>query len=355
MRPVILHLEGFASFRASTRVDFSDADFFALVGPTGSGKSTIIDAMTFALYGSVPRWGRKGMVSLALAPTTTRGTVKLVFEAGGQRYVVARELRRLGGQVGQRAASLERISDPGGLAEPGEPTELLAKDRGVAEAVERLLGLSYEDFCQCVVLPQGQFAAFLHAKASERQEILLRLLGAERYQQIMQRANQRTSEAAQRAGALTETLAAFGDATQEAEDAAREAEAALAALGDRMSITLPGIHSAAQELAAAGDELARLEREEVTLAAVQIPGDVANWTPTWPGPGRHWAGSVTPSARPGTPTRPPARHWRLARSALSWNVPVVSGRSKNDSGLNAQCARRKLGGSRNCPGRRAQR
>ena len=268
---------------------------------------------------------------------------------------VARELRRLGGQVGQRAASLERISDPGGLAEPGEPTELLAKDRGVAEAVERLLGLSYEDFCQCVVLPQGQFAAFLHAKASERQEILLRLLGAERYQQIMQRANQRTSEAAQRAGALTRRWRPSATLPREAEDAAREAEAALAALGDRMSaFTLPGIHSAAQELAAA-------ERTRPPGARGGYAGrrpDPRRRRPTRHRPGRDPGGirpgSVTPSARPGTPTRPPARHWRLARSALSWNVPVVSGRSKNDSGLNAQCARRKLGGSR-MPGRRAQR
>src|SRR6202000_3515636 len=97
-------------------VGVSDADFFSLGGPTGSGKSTVIDAMTFALYGSVPRWGRKGMVSLALAPSVARGTVKLVFEVDRQRYVVARELRRVGGTVNQRAASLERIADPRGLA-----------------------------------------------------------------------------------------------------------------------------------------------------------------------------------------------------------------------------------------------
>ncbi|HEX4292436.1 MAG TPA: SMC family ATPase, partial [Trebonia sp.] len=116
MRPIMLDLHGFASFRDEARVNFGDADFFALVGPTGSGKSTVIDAMTFALYGSVPRWGRKGMVSLALAPTVARGTVKLVFEAAGKRYVVARELRRTGGTVSQRAASLERLADPRGLA-----------------------------------------------------------------------------------------------------------------------------------------------------------------------------------------------------------------------------------------------
>src|SRR5579871_117229 len=115
MRPIALDLHGFGSFRDEAHVDFTDADFFALVGPTGAGKSTVIDAMTFALYGSVPRWGRRGMVSLALAPTAARATVKLVFEIDRQRYVVARELRRIGGQVGQRAASLERIVDPDGL------------------------------------------------------------------------------------------------------------------------------------------------------------------------------------------------------------------------------------------------
>ncbi len=64
VRPITLDLHGFASFREEAHVDFGDADYFALVGPTGSGKSTVIDAMTFALYGSVPRWGRKGMVSI---------------------------------------------------------------------------------------------------------------------------------------------------------------------------------------------------------------------------------------------------------------------------------------------------
>src|SRR5215472_11195811 len=274
MRPIALDMNGFASFRMPTRVNFADADFFALVGPTGSSKSTVIDAMTFALYGSVPRWGRKGMVSLALAPTTARGTVKLVFEAEGQRYVVARELRRVGGQVGQRAASLERILDPHGLAEPGENTEVLAKDRGVADAVEHLLGLSYEDFCQCVVLPQGQFAAFLHAKASERQEILLRLLGAEHYKQMMIRANQRASDAAKRAETLDETLTTLGDATQDAEDTARANETALAGLAERVDVAVPEINAADKELAAAEGDLAQLERDRAALAAVRVPGDV---------------------------------------------------------------------------------
>jgi exonuclease SbcC len=275
MRPIALDMDGFASFRERTHVDFSDADFFALVGPTGSGKSTIIDAMTFALFGSVPRWGRKGMVSLALAPTISRGTVKLVFEVADQRYVVARELRRIGSQVSQRAASLERLTDPHGLAQPGDPADVLAKDlSGVNDAVERMLGLSYEDFCQCVVLPQGQFANFLHAKASERQEILLRLLGAEHYRQMMVRANQRANVAGQRAEAIAETLTTLADATPEAEEAARTAETALTTLGRRVEAVLPQIRAGQEALSAAEDQLGRLETEQASLAAVSIPEGV---------------------------------------------------------------------------------
>jgi exonuclease SbcC len=275
MRPVRLDMHGFASFRDEATADFTDADFFALVGPTGSGKSTVIDAMTFALYGSVPRWGRKGMVSLALAPTVARGTVKLVFEVDGQRYVVARELRRTGAAVNQKAASLERLADPGGLAMPGDQTFPLAKDLdGVNEAVEKLLGLKYDDFIQCVVLPQGQFAAFLHAKPTERQDILLRLLGAEHYRLMMMKANQRDKEAGFRAGTYGEELLGYADATPEAEQAARAAEAALAGLGERVREALPLIAARRDELAQADTRLRQLRAEATALAALRVPDGV---------------------------------------------------------------------------------
>ena len=90
MRPVRLDMDGFASFREPTTIDFTDADYFVLIGPTGSGKSTVIDALTFALYGTVPRWSDRRAVRYGLAPTAGRGTVSLIFDADGQRYVVAR-------------------------------------------------------------------------------------------------------------------------------------------------------------------------------------------------------------------------------------------------------------------------
>ena len=68
MRPLRLDLSGFTVFREPTTVDLTDADFFVLVGPTGSGKSTVLDAICFALYGTVPRWGDRRRIEQHVAP-----------------------------------------------------------------------------------------------------------------------------------------------------------------------------------------------------------------------------------------------------------------------------------------------
>src|SRR5260370_42625712 len=94
MRPVRLLLDGFGCYRHPTEADFSDVEFFALVGPTGSGKSTLIDGLCFALYGTVPRWGKENAIAQALAPAANSCRVCLVFEAAGKRYAAVRELTR---------------------------------------------------------------------------------------------------------------------------------------------------------------------------------------------------------------------------------------------------------------------
>ena len=250
MRPVLLDMDGFASFRDRATVDFTDADYFALVGPTGSGKSTVIDAMTFALYGTVPRWQDKRMVMYALAPTAVRGTVRLVFDVERQRYVVARELRRAkAGGVNIKSGRLERLLDPTALGTINDPTEVIAADGMVTAAVEKLLGLTFEHFCQCVVLPQGEFAEFLRAKGSERREILLKLLGAGLYKEIGQAANSRASLAGQRATLLVDQLANYLDATAETEALAAERESALLALTENVDLAVPRLRSATDAVA----------------------------------------------------------------------------------------------------------
>ena len=235
MRPVLLEMAGFGSFREPTTVDFAGVEYFALVGPTGSGKSTVIDAMTFALYGSVPRWDNARTVALALAPTVARGTVRFVFDVAGraggtERYVVARELRRAAsGGVSVRTARLERLRDPAGTGAVEEETEPVADGApATTKAVEELLGLPFGDFTTCVVLPQGEFAEFLHTEPRKRQETLVRLLGLGVYDIIAKEANAEARSQEQRAQVLTEQLAGYLDATAEAERAADERVTALA-------------------------------------------------------------------------------------------------------------------------------
>jgi exonuclease SbcC len=275
MRPVLLDLDGFASFRTPTVIDFTDVDYFALVGATGAGKSTVIDAITFALYSTVPRWQDKRVVTPALAPTVSRGVVRLVFDADGQRYVVARELRRGTGRSGRvevKASRLERLTDPD---DPNGATQLLAADSEVTGAVAKLLGLSYEHFTTCVVLPQGKFDQFLHAKPSERQEILSSLLGHQLYERLQREAGLRGRSYRDRAKMLGESLSDYADATEQAVTAAGQAAEGLAELERWL------VESALPEFDAAGrtaDELAQrveeLDSRHEALAAIRVPAGV---------------------------------------------------------------------------------
>jgi DNA repair protein SbcC/Rad50 len=278
MRPVLLEMHGFGSFREPTTVDFVGAEYFALVGPTGAGKSTVIDAITFALYGSVPRWDNARTVALALAPTVNRGTVRYVFDVVDQRYVVARELRRAAsGGVSVRGARLERLRDSSGVGGPEEDTEPIADGAGpVTRAVEELLGLPFGDFCSCVVLPQGEFAEFLHTEPRKRQEKLVRILGLGVYDVVAREANTEASRQRQRAEVLADQLGGYADATAEAEQAARERVGALEALVERAGAAVPELAAADAAVAEAAATVARLRDERDRLRGLAVPAGVAD-------------------------------------------------------------------------------
>jgi len=276
MRPVRLDMDGFAAFRAPTTVDFAGADYFALVGPTGSGKSTVIDAMTFALYGSVPRWDDRRTVALALSPTANRGTVRLLFDVGPERYVAARELRRAAsGAVTVRNARLERLVDSKALGELDDETEVLAHDGAVSKTVEDLLGLPFEQFCICVVLPQGEFAQFLHAKPADRQRTLTRILGLGMYEAMAKDAGAEAKLQAQRAELLAEQLTGYADATEQAAAEADAREVALTGLVERVHRALPALAAAEAEVTEAERVAARLGAERDELAGLRAPDGLA--------------------------------------------------------------------------------
>lgn len=179
MRPVAITMMGFGAFADPVTIDFEDADLFALVGPTGSGKSTVIDAMCFALYGTIPRYEDRRAVGAAVNSLAAEARVSMTFELGGRRYVAVRVVRRdKHGKASTKDARLE--------VQDGEV--LAGTAREMETAVPELLGLNFDQFTRAVVLPQGAFARFLHDKPAARQDLLVQLLGLDVYERMMQRA-----------------------------------------------------------------------------------------------------------------------------------------------------------------------
>lgn len=282
MRPLRLDLAGFGAFRDETTVDFTDADFFALVGPTGSGKSTVLDAICFALYGTVPRWHNASSVANALAPSATEARVRLTFETAGQRFVATRVVRRDGkGRVKTAAAGLQRMPDGFDVSRletgltPDDLGEVLAGTPSEMDsAVPEVVGLPYGQFVTCVVLPQGEFAEFLHAKPATRQQILVSLLGLSVYERVRERAATRAAEAAAELAATDRLLADLAEVDDAALASAEATAATRRELVGQVEAALPELAAAqaGRDRAVAG--LATRDAQIAELAAVRPPAAV---------------------------------------------------------------------------------
>jgi exonuclease SbcC len=182
MRPTKLTMEGFTSFRQRTEIDFSELDLFAIAGPTGSGKTSIIDAITYALYGQTARLGGKGLGEL-ITQGAPRLSVMLEFESGGKRYRIARVLKR----SGPSSVRLTFVEGDGDHAFDGGARE-------IGTQISKIVGLDFDAFTKAVLLPQGRFDEFLRGDSAERRKILEVLLNLGMYREMMQRANTRYKE-----------------------------------------------------------------------------------------------------------------------------------------------------------------
>jgi DNA repair protein SbcC/Rad50 len=256
VRPRRLEVEGFSVFRAPTVVDFSGADLFALVGPTGAGKTSIIDALTFALYGSVPRLDDRRAVAPVISQNLTEARVRLDFTAGGQDYTVVRVVRATKGGATTKEARLQRGAEVLG----GEA-------KGVTAAVEAVVGLGFDHFTKCVSLPQGEFAQFLHAEPGKRQDLLVRLLDLGLYDRVAGAARQRAALARNRADVVAGQLERVAGATPEARARAAARLDELVTLARKLT----GDRSRLDELAArAAEEQGRAD--EATAHAKLLEG-----------------------------------------------------------------------------------
>ncbi|MFN2594869.1 MAG: AAA family ATPase, partial [Actinomycetota bacterium] len=180
MRPLNLKVKGFTSFRDEQEIDFTDLDLFVLWGPTGSGKSSLLDAITYALFGYVERVGNQ--ISQLVSHGQPRLSVTMEFAVGEQIYRVTRSTP----MKGPSKALLER-SEGDGWESYDEGADQV---REVNRMIPQLVGLDYEAFTRSVILPQGKFAEFLTGDAAKRREILTELLGLELFRHMSQRANE---------------------------------------------------------------------------------------------------------------------------------------------------------------------
>lgn len=274
MRPIRLDLEGFASFRDATSLDLDDADVFVLAGPTGAGKSSLIDAMTFALYGSVARYDDRRLVAPIISQGMAEARVRLHFSVGDANYTAVRVVRRTKtGGATTKEARLEKWRG----ADPDDADVMAGTADDVNASIESLLGLTFEHFTTCIALPQGAFQAFLHAKPKDRNDLLVELLDLDVYRKVGVLARERSSAQQQRADMLQGRL--DGDlalATDEALTAAASRRQSM----DDLVTALDDAQPRLDEIRAEGTQLAEqadaAKQTAAQLRTLQIPEGVAD-------------------------------------------------------------------------------
>jgi DNA repair protein SbcC/Rad50 len=253
MRPIRLDVKGFTSFRDAQSIDFADLDLFAIVGPTGSGKSSLLDAMTYALFGEVDRVGRG--VGQLISQGQARMAVTFEFAVASDRYRVTRSTG--GARSGQTRVLLE-VRDGQEWRQAGEGADRV---REVNARLERTIGLDYDAFTRSVLLPQGRFADFLVGDAGDRRSILTELLGLELFTRLAKRAGEARATSASAATAKAELL----DAQFAGVDAESVADA------ERRAVEAGKREASLRSIAVAVDDIARraarIASEERELAA----------------------------------------------------------------------------------------
>ncbi|KMS91910.1 exonuclease SbcC [Streptomyces regensis] len=226
MRLHRLEVSAFGPYAAREVVDFDalGADgLFLLHGDTGAGKTTLLDAVAFALFGEVP--GARAEVKrfrCDVADQATPTEVVLELTVQGHRFRIARSpeyerpKRRGEGTTKQPAkASLKWVDEPPG----GHSADGVTRIDEVARVVTDLLGMTAQQFFQLVLLPQGEFARFLRARNEDREELLGKLFGTERFgaveQWFVERKRSRRRELDERRQSVREWLARIGQVARE--------------------------------------------------------------------------------------------------------------------------------------------
>ncbi|QTQ11565.1 AAA family ATPase [Treponema parvum] len=198
MRPLYLHLANVGPF-CDEKIDFTALDdMFLVYGKTGSGKTTIFDAITYALYGDLCGSRKKMAANFVsdFAKPDEKSFVQFVFELYNCKYRITRSLPAVnsGGKKSGVELVFEKARDIGSSDKTGQEFErvegLLSE---LNKRIESLIGLSINEFTRIVLLPQGAFAQFLKEGSNNRRETLSRLFPIDSYIKIMEKAKEKAA------------------------------------------------------------------------------------------------------------------------------------------------------------------
>ena len=263
MRPQRLTLKNFMPFRSTNgeevTVDFSALDLFAITGPMASGKSSLIDAVVWCLYGRTARYGAdsRGVISAG------ESVCEVAFDFTiGPRWF--RAVRRTGKTTESGLSEREN----------GEWVQDVSGSDHLTNRVEGLLGLDFDSFTKTVILPQGRYAEFLGSEPSKRRELLEKILELGVYKRVADRARDTETRAKERARTIHETLAQpqYAGVTRVLAEQRREELALVTqqiSTTDELEKILRELAQEAQSVADARSRLANLQNEERTRAQEQ--------------------------------------------------------------------------------------
>lgn len=197
MRPVYLEMNAFGPYAGREVLDFrrlGERTLFLICGPTGAGKTTILDAVTYALYGDTSGDERTGAhMRSEYAPPQEETYVSFRFSIGSAHYRVERrpeqELAKKRGEGTRRVPAGAALFE---TDEEGDELKAIAtKSVSVTREVQRLLGFESKQFRQVVLLPQGDFRRLLLARSDERQQIMQTLFRTQKYEVFLTRLKER--------------------------------------------------------------------------------------------------------------------------------------------------------------------
>lgn len=232
MKPCTVEFQAFGPYAGHELVDFEKLaarGLFLICGKTGTGKTMILDAITFALYGKSSGHGRDDFEAMRCTNAAFDVTtyVRFTFENNGIYYRFERRLERK--RKNLSASYMVWQKD-----ENGTWTALFenAKEKMLNEKAEEIIGLSYEQFRQVIVLPQGQFEKFLTSDSADKEKILTSIFGEEKWQAVAQLMFEEATERRQQLKSLQEQIS--NSLQEEACETLAELEAVIAQKKERL-------------------------------------------------------------------------------------------------------------------------